>query len=123
VGLNYDGVVFHPVRAGWPRQHPTGRSVVDVRTSGRYHQVDAVVWAEISGPEVRLGRRAGTVGPDGVISAGYVQVMADGETVCGRLISRPTVLADGRIGLTEHWRRDDGSSGTSYLEPDLPGPD
>jgi hypothetical protein len=40
--------------------------------------------------------------------------------VAGRLSSRPHLLADGRVRLEERWRRDDGSTGTSWIE-ELPG--
>jgi hypothetical protein len=36
--------------------------------------------------------------------------------MAGTCVSTPTVLADGRIRLTERWRRADGSVGVSYVE-------
>jgi len=39
-----------------------------------------------------------------------------GETVAGVCVSTPTLLPDGRVRLTEHWRRLDGSSGVSHIE-------
>ena len=104
--VDYDGLLFHPIGAG-----PTD----DVFT-GAYHQVGDLVWAEIAGPPVRIGRLVDTVGADGTIDAGYTQVMDDGEVVSGRVLSRPTRLPDGRIRLAEHWRRNDGSSGVSYID-------
>jgi hypothetical protein len=104
--VDYDGLLFHPAGAG---------AADDVFT-GEYHQVGDLVWADIAGPPVRMGRLVGTVAPDGTIDAGYAQVMDDGEVVSGRVVSRPTRLADGRIRLAEHWRRSDGSSGVSYIE-------
>jgi hypothetical protein len=83
---------------------------------GHYHQAGDVLWAEFSGGAVRAGRLVGSVGPDGVIEAAYVQLLASGELAAGRMTSRPHPLPDGRVRLEERWRRDDGSSGTSWIE-------
>lgn len=104
--VDYDGLLFHP----------TGAGPGDAVFTGSYHQVGHLVWAEIAGPPVRMGRLVGTVAADGTIDAGYAQVMDDGEVVSGRVVSRPTRLPDGRIRLAEHWRRSDGSSGVSYID-------
>ena len=111
--VDYDGLLFHP----------TGACPDDDVFTGEYHQVGDLVWAEIAGPPVRMGRLVGTVAADGTIDAGYSQVMDDGEVVSGRVLSSPTRLPDGRIRLAEHWRRSDGSSGVSYIdsEPAAPG--
>ncbi|HKN56661.1 MAG TPA: hypothetical protein VJX66_29505 [Amycolatopsis sp.] len=83
---------------------------------GHYHQFGDLVWAEFSGGAVRLGRLAGRAAPDQTLTAGYVQVLADGRTVSGELVTTPTVLADGRLRLREQWRRADGSEGVSWIE-------
>lgn len=104
--IGYHGRVFEPVGyagAGTPPQ-------------GRYSQYDDLVWAEFSGPGLRAGRLVGRRGAGGVIDAAYCQVMADGEVVAGRCTSTPTVLADGRVRLTERWERHDGTRGVSQIE-------
>jgi hypothetical protein len=88
---------------------------------GHYHQQDDLVWAEFGGGPVRTGRLVGVRDGAGVIEAAYCQIMADGEVAAGRCTSIPTVLPDGRVRLTEHWRRVDGSSGVSEIEELLPG--
>jgi hypothetical protein len=105
--MNYDGRVFHPIDV-----NPVGGEI----TTGFYHQDGDLVWAEITGPQVRVGRLVGATSADGVIDAAYSQVMADGEVVAGRVVSTPTVLPDGRVRLAERWHRIDGSSGVSYIE-------
>ena len=100
---DYDGVFF-----GSP-ELPTEHAI------GRYHQDGDLITAEISGGAVRSGGLVGTVDPAGVITAGYAQVLTDGEVVAGRVVSHPTVLPDGRIMLTENWTRMDGSSGVSTI--------
>jgi hypothetical protein len=102
--LSYDGRQFGPVGA------PAGSSV------GTYHQDGALIWAEFAGTSVRTGRLVGTCGDDGVISAAYCMVTATGAAVAGECTSTPITLPDGRVMLTEHWRRLDGSSGVSHIE-------
>ena len=109
MSLVYDGRRFRPVGAV---PDPSGAEP----SVGHYHQSGDLVWAEFSGTAVRTGRLVGTCGPDGVLDAAYCYVTAAGETVSGTFTGTPTVLADGRIRLTEHWRRADGSSGVSEIE-------
>lgn len=101
--FDYDGVLFGAPDA--PDEHAVGR----------YHQVEDLVTVEITGGRVRAGHLVGTVDRAGVITAAYAQLMLDGETVAGQVRSVPSRLPDGRIMLTEHWRRSDGSSGVSSI--------
>jgi hypothetical protein len=103
--VDYDGRRFRP------------RGSVSPDTAvGHYHQRGDQLWAEFAGPTVRLGRLVGDCGIDGVIRAAYCMVTTDGETVAGTCVTTPTMGADGRLELAEHWRRMDGSSGVSHLE-------
>lgn len=106
---SYDGLIFGPLQPG-------PGSVV-----GNYHQHEELVWADFGGGPVRTGRLVGVRDRAGVIDAAYCQVMLDGEVVAGRCTSTPTVLDDGRVRLTEEWRRADGSAGVSQIQ-ELPGP-
>ncbi|MCI0687680.1 MAG: hypothetical protein L0Y54_10655 [Sporichthyaceae bacterium] len=83
---------------------------------GHYHQDGDLVWAEFSGGSVRVGRLVGQVRPDDTIDASYCFVTAAGQIVAGACVSTPTRLADGRVRLTEDWKRIDGSSGISIIE-------
>ena len=83
---------------------------------GHYHQDGNLVWAEFRSGTIRTGRLVGTVRPNGTIDAAYCLVTAKGEAIAGTCVSEPTVLADGRIRLTENWRRHDGSVGVSLIE-------
>lgn len=100
--LAYDGLTVQPER-------PNG-------SVGHYHQDGSLVWAEFSGGPVRTGRLVGTCADDGTITAAYCQVMTSGAVVAGTCTSTPDRLPDGRLRLTEHWRRADGSTGISRIE-------
>lgn len=102
--IDYDGRRFRPAGASGP-----GTSV------GVYRHAGDLVWAEFAGGSVRAGRLVGTCAADGVITAGYAYVRDDGTTVAGECVSTPEVV-DGRVLLTERWRRGDGSSGVSHIE-------
>jgi hypothetical protein len=110
--VDYDGRQFSPV--GLPAGDQYGRRA-DVPV-GLYHQDGDLVWAEFAGGGVRAGRLVGRCRPDGVIEATYCLVGAGGETVAGAVVSTPTVLDDGRLRLSERWRRLDGSTGISHIE-------
>ena len=84
-------------------------------TVATWSQDGDLVWAEVTGPELPVGRLVGSVRPDGVLDVAYCFVTPAGP-VAGECESTPEVLDDGRIRLTERWRRVDGSSGVSYAE-------
>ncbi|MFL6130014.1 MAG: hypothetical protein ACJ73E_13235 [Mycobacteriales bacterium] len=106
-----------PVQYGGRRFRPVGEPAgADASAVGRYHQDGDLVWAEFSGAAVRAGRLVGTRGPDGALDAAYCFLTASGEPVAGACRTTPEVLADGRLRLTEHWRRLDGSTGVSRIE-------
>ncbi len=107
----YGGRRFRPAGEG-----PGGTAV----SEGRYFQDGDLVWAEFAGPAVRAGRLVGTRRPDGALDAAYCFLTAAGETVAGACLSVPELLADGRLRLTEHWRRLDGSTGVSRVEEVAP---
>ena len=60
----------------------------------------------------------GTAGPDGVIRFAYAHVNSGDAIRTGRCVSRPELLADGRIRLHEEWEwtDGDGSKGVSVVE-------
>lgn len=106
--VDYSGRRFQPAQ----RDHYVPGDV----PTGLYQQSGDLVWAEFSGASIRAGRLIGRCRPDGVIDAAYSWVTTAGETMAGTCVSTPEVLADGRVRLTEQWRRVDGSVGVSYVE-------
>lgn len=106
--IDYQDRRFRPV----DHQSEPGATIPE----GHYHQDGDLVWAEFSGGSVGIGRLVGRVRPDDTIDASYCFVTASGQIIAGACVSTPTVLDDGRIRLTEDWRRMDGSSGISIIE-------
>jgi hypothetical protein len=103
--INYADRMFAPVN-----------SAGETPSLGYYHQNGDLVWAEFRSGTIRAGRLVGTVRSNGTIDAAYCLVSTRGETIAGTCVSEPTVLPDGRIRLTENWRRHDGSVGVSLIE-------
>lgn len=92
------------------------RSVEHPDLTGHYHSDGDLVWAEFSGAPVRLGRLVGHRTGDGDLELSYSYLLTSGGLVAGRCTSRPEVLPDGRIRLTEHFHRLDGKAGISVIE-------
>lgn len=85
---------------------------------GHYHQDGSIVWGEFSGGAVLRGSMAGRCTPDGCLEFAYCQLLDDDSVVGGRCVSRPILLPDGRIRLTEHWQRygEHPDAGVSCIE-------
>jgi hypothetical protein len=95
--INYEGRRFRSAEA------LPGESAEAV-----YRQEGDLVWAEIKGGDVRHGSLAGLCDAGGRVEFAYIMVRGNGETgetVVGRCVSRPEILADGRIRLHETWER------------------
>ena len=107
MSIDYDGRTFRPTKNG---------SADLPGALGRYTQRGDLIEAVISGGAVRTGHLVATADADGVLDAAYCLVLVSGEVVAGRCESLPTVLPDGRLRLTERWRRDDGSIGVTVIE-------
>jgi hypothetical protein len=110
VNLDFDGRRFGSRHAG-------GAGAV-----AEYHQRGDLLSAEFAGGQVRHGSLTGRARSDGTLEFGYSMVLAgidgDDEVVCGRCVSTPEILDDGRILLHERWERygPHADHGTSYLE-------
>lgn len=103
--ISYDGRIFHSAAA--ETADPKGSGLVGV-----YHQDRDVIWAEFVGGRVVRGALVGRRDGDGVLQLTYCQLLDDGSVISGRCASHPTVLADGRVRLEEHWERYGPHAGT-----------
>jgi hypothetical protein len=118
--VHYGGRRFRSADEPAGAETSAGSPVSTASAVGRYFQDGDLVWAEFSGGTVRAGRLVGTRRPDGALDAAYCYLTAAGETVAGACRTVPELLADGRLRLTEHWRRLDGSTGVSHVEEVVP---
>ena len=64
---------------------------------------------------------SGTCGPDGSFDAAYCLISATGELISGECHSVPEFDAQGNIRITDHFRRSDGTTGTSHIRQ-IPAP-
>jgi hypothetical protein len=83
-----------------------------------YRQEGDLVWAEVSGGEVRRGALLGRRDAAGALHLGYTLVLASGEVVCGHTVNTPEVSDGGGLRMREVWERHRprSATGTSYLE-------
>lgn len=87
-------------------------------TRFHYRQDGRVVWAEYSGGSIAKGFLIATVADDDSLDMRYQHVDTSGEIRTGKCLSRPEMLADGRLRLHEEWQWTSGdlSEGVSTLE-------
>ncbi|MFI5631026.1 hypothetical protein ACIA8E_16945 [Streptomyces sp. NPDC051664] len=106
--IDYDGRHFSPVTED---RGESARVAV-------YRQSGDLLWGQFSGGDTRRGTLTGLCDADGSLRFAYSVVLGDGAVVSGRCRSVPTVLADGRVRLTETWERygDHAAEGVSILE-------
>lgn len=107
--LDLEGKVFAGVS-----NSPTGQ--VDSATRFRYHQDNAVIWADYDGGEIVRGFLVGT--RDGErLHFRYAHLSVDGTTASGVCDSRIEVLSDNRLRIEENWAWESRpGKGTSVIE-------
>ena len=108
--ISYDGRTFVPVVVA-PAVPHTGET-----PRGRFSQHGDLVRGEYSGGWLRGGSMVGVCHRDGTVEGVYCLAFGNGDLIAGRCRYEPTVLADGRLRVAEHWQRFDGSAGVSYIE-------
>jgi hypothetical protein len=115
--VNYNGRTFRGAQ-----NTPNGE--VDEETRFFYRQKDDLVWAEYSGPGIRLGQLIGIADADGTLDLRYQHVNASDELMTGVCRTTPELLPDGRLRLHEKWRWTCGemTDGASVVEEITPAP-
>ncbi len=116
--IDYDGRRFRSVEN-------SASGDVGASTVFLYRQTGAVVWGTYEGGAVRFGTLLATASADASLRMHYQHVTTTGEFKAGTCVSRPELLADGRIRLHERWQWTEGgrSSGTSTVEEIAATPD
>ena len=96
---------------------------VDASTLFHYRQRGDIVWATYDGGHVAHGTLIARVLADGRLDMGYQQVGTDRVLKCGRCISSPRLLDDGRLALEEVWQWTEGASGAGESRLEEVAPD
>jgi hypothetical protein len=109
--INYDNRTFKSVAN-------SDGGEVSAETTFYYHQKDNLVWAEYAGGEIVFGSLIAKVLPDASLEMRYQHLNKSGELMTGKCVSKPEILADGRLRLHEkwHWTSGDFSVGESIVE-------
>ena len=109
--INYDKRIFKSVQ-----NSETGEVSGD--TIFVYSQEEDLVTAEYLGGEIVLGQLMARVLPDGSLDMRYQHFNTKGELMTGKCLSKPEILADGKIRLHEKWQWTCGdfSFGESIVE-------
>ncbi len=83
-----------------------------------YQQNGHIISAEYSGGAIPKGTLLGRIKEDGKIEMRYQHFNTDKEFRCGRCVSTPEVLENGKIRLHESWEWTTGrrGSGKSIIE-------
>jgi hypothetical protein len=109
--IDYNGKVFRPV-SNTENGETTGETVF------YYKQTDNILTAEYAGGNIKTGHLIGLVDKNGNIEMRYHQVNINNEIMTGVCLSRPEMLANGKIRLYESWEWTSGdkSKGQSIIE-------
>lgn len=109
--INYNNKKFRPISN-------TENGETSNETLFHYKQVDNILTAEYAGGKIRYGHLIGLVDKAGNIKMRYHQVNDKDELMTGICISKPEILANGKIRLHENWEWTSGdlSKGTSIIE-------
>ena len=109
--INYDNKTFRPIIN-------SENGETSHETIFHYKQVDNILTSEYSGGKIQKGHLIGLVDENGTIEMRYHQVNELGQLMTGTCISRPEILANGKIRLHEtwEWTSGDRSKGTSIIE-------
>lgn len=109
--IDYNNRVFRGVSN-------TENGEVSSETRLHYHQRGNVVWATLSGGNIRWGTLLALADDQGRLDMRYQHVNQAGELKTGTCRAEPQVLPDGRLRLYERWQWTCGdySSGESMIE-------
>lgn len=109
--IDYDGKIFRTVIT-------TKNGEVNRETTFYYRQKDNHVWAEYSGGGIIVGHLVAVADENGNLDMRYHHVNDSNEIMTGVCISKPEMLADGRLRMHEEWEWTcrDRSKGSSIVE-------
>ncbi len=109
--MNYNDKKFRPISN-------TENGETSNETLFHYKQDGNMLTAHYSGGKIKYGHLIGLVDKSGNVEMRYHQVNDKDELMTGICISRPEILANGKIRLHESWEWTSGdkSTGKSIIE-------
>ncbi len=109
--MNYNNKRFKPIS-----NSENGETTAE--TIFEYKQDGNILTSNYSGGQIVSGHLIGLVDESGTIEMRYHQVNTKGALMTGICISKPEIIANGKIRLHEEWKwtSGDGSNGKSILE-------
>jgi hypothetical protein len=109
--INYDSRAFRSITN-------SAGGDVGALTTFYYRQSGNVVMGMYTGGAIAQGTLIARVQQDDSLDMRYQHVTIDGEIKTGRCMSRPELLADGRLRLHEQWQWTEGGTdvGESVIE-------
>ncbi len=109
--INYNNKIFKPITN-------TENGETSPETIFVYKQEDNILTSTSSGGKIKTGHLIGLVDSNGKIEMRYHQVNDKNELMTGICISKPEILANGKIRLHESWKWTSGdcSVGNSIIE-------
>lgn len=109
--INYNNKSFRPISN-------SENGETSNETVFHYKQRGNILSSEYSGGKIKYGHLIGLVDANGTIEMRYHQVNDKGELMTGICISKPEILANGKIRLHESWKWTSGdqSKGESIIE-------
>ena len=108
--INYNNKSFRPISN-------SENGETSCETVFHYKQRGNILSSEYSGGKIKYGHLIGLVDPNGTIEMRYHQVNDKGELMTGICVSKPEILANGKIRLHESWKWTSGdqSKGESII--------
>jgi len=109
--INYNNKSFRPISN-------SENGETSNETIFHYKQTGNILSSEYSGGKIKYGHLIGLVDANGTIEMRYHQVNNKDELMTGICVSKPEILANGKIRLHESWKWTSGdqSKGESIIE-------
>ncbi|MWC30943.1 n-acetylglutamate synthase [Paenibacillus sp. MMS18-CY102] len=109
--MNYNGRIFRTVQN-------TANGEVNQETIFKYFQKENRVWADYCGGGIVVGHLIAIINEVGNLEMSYHHINENNEVMTGNCLSKPEVLANGKLKMHEEWQWTckDRSRGCSIIE-------
>ena len=109
--VNYNDKKFRPISS-------SENSETSTETLFIYKQIENILTSNYKGGDIIKGHLIGLVDDGGTINMRYHHINKNGDLMSGVCVSKPEILANGKIRLPEAWQwtSEDKTKGKSILE-------